>query len=80
MRLIQFPIVTALVIFPLSFACAHTLMPHTITIMGTSTIRVPPDTAVVELNLTSTGQTAEAAVQADKGVLAALLRPCVHST
>jgi uncharacterized protein YggE len=73
MRLIQMPIISALCIFPPSITCAQALAPHTITVTGTSTIRVPPDNAVITVNLISTGQTSRAAVEADKGVLAHLV-------
>jgi uncharacterized protein len=73
MRLIRLPIVAALCLFPLPSAWAQDLAPHTITVTGTATIRVPPDSANIVVNLTSTGQTAQAAVQADKGVLARMV-------
>ncbi len=73
MRLIRLPIVAALCLFALPSAWAQDLAPHTITVTGTATVRVPPDSAIITVNLTSTGQTAQAAVQADKGVLARLV-------
>ena len=72
MRLVPLAIVAALCLFPLPSALAQDLAPHTITVTGSATIRVPPDTAIITVNLTSTGQTAQAAVLADKGVLARL--------
>ena len=73
MRLVPLAIVAALCLFPLPSASAQDLAPHTITVTGSATVRVPPDSAVITVNLTSTGQTAQAAVQADKGVLARLV-------
>lgn len=57
---------------PALAAQAQPLSPHTITVAGTSTIRLAPDTAIINLNLTTTGQTPDAALQADKGLLARL--------
>jgi uncharacterized protein len=58
---------------PLSIAHAQTLAPHTITVAGAATIKAAPDTALVTVNLNSTGQTSQAALQADKAALARLV-------
>jgi uncharacterized protein len=68
-RFIHIPLSAAFNILPLTFAQAQTLAPHTVTVTGTSTIKVAPDYATITVNLTSTGQTSAAALQADKGVL-----------
>jgi uncharacterized protein YggE len=73
MRFIRHAVLAVLSILPLGVAHAQTLSPHTITVAGTSTIRVAPDTALVTVNLNSTGETSHAALQADKGVLARLV-------
>jgi len=76
-RFFQFPIFTAVCISSLSFAQAQTLAPHSVTVTGTSTIKTAPDYATITVNLTSTGQTSEAALRADKDVLVRLVE-AVH--
>lgn len=73
MRVLSRALWALLSILPLSVAQAQTLSPHTITVAGTSTIKVAPDNAVINVNLITTGQTSQAALQADKGVLARLV-------
>lgn len=72
MRSISSALIAVLSVAPLSAAQAQALSPHTITVAGTSTIKLAPDTAIINLNLTTTGQTPDAALQADKGLLARL--------
>lgn len=73
MRFIRRTVWAFLSLLPLTTVHAQTLAPHTITVAGTATIKVAPDAAIINVNLTSTGQTSEAALQADKGVLARLV-------
>jgi uncharacterized protein len=73
MRFIRPALSVVFSLLPLAVAHAQTLSPHTITVAGTSTIKITPDTALVTVNLNSTGQTSQAALQADKGVLARLV-------
>jgi uncharacterized protein YggE len=60
-------------LLPFQLAHAQTLAPHTITVAGTSTIKVIPDTAIIIVNPTSNGPTSDAALQADKSLLARLV-------
>jgi len=69
MRFIHIPVCAVFSILPLTFAQAQSLAPHTVTVTGTSTIKMAPDFATITVNLTSTGQSSVAALQADKGVL-----------
>ena len=71
MRSISTAVIAILSLAPLA-AQAQTLSPHTITVAGTAVIKVAPDTAIINVNLTTTGQTPDAALQADKGLLARL--------
>jgi uncharacterized protein YggE len=73
MRFIRRTLWVVLSILPLPVAHAQTLSPHTITVAGTSTIKAAPDSALVTVNLNATGETSQAALQADKGVLARLV-------
>jgi hypothetical protein len=73
MRFIRSALWAALSLLPLAAAHAQTLTPHTITVAGTSTIKVAPDTAIINVNLTTNGQTSQAALQADKDGLARLV-------
>jgi len=73
MRFIRHVLWAVLALSPFTAAHAQILAPHTVTVAGTSTIKVAPDTAIINVNLTSTGQTSEAALRTDKGVLARLV-------
>jgi uncharacterized protein YggE len=73
MRYIRYTVWVVLSLLPFQLAHAQTLAPHTITVAGTSTIKVIPDTAIITVNPTSNGPTSDAALQADKSLLARLV-------
>jgi uncharacterized protein YggE len=58
----------ALCLAPFSFACAQIFTPNTITVTGTATMNVAPDIVAVSVNLTTPGETPEAASQAEHDV------------